>query len=356
VKPKRRWWRTVRAQLRDLRVLLQEFRRPLALFVAIALAGATLFHVFYVFPESGRSPDPVEALYGTFCLMFFENVLPLPGSGWLRITFFVIPILGIAAVADGVVRFGAALLDKRARAQNWEIAMASTYRHHVIVCGLGRVGYRVTLELLKFGRDVVVVEPDEDNRFIEKARGRGVPVILGDARRTTNLLKAGVERADAIIPCTDDELANLDIALDAREANPGIRVVVRMYDPDMAKRVRAGFGIQTVFSTSALAAPIFATAATGLDIKHSFYGEDVLLSLSELVVEEGAALIGRVVLELEKELDLSVVLLQPSGGASDIHPDKQYRLQTGDRLIALAAAPVLVRLQEMNRRQQTTGT
>ena len=47
---------------------------------------------------------------------------------------------------------------------------------------------------------------------------------------------------------------NLDIALQARELNPGIKVVLRMFDPDLARRVESGFGIHTAFSTSALAA------------------------------------------------------------------------------------------------------
>ena len=68
-----------------------------------------------------------------------------------------------------------------------------TYNNHVIVCGLGRIGYRITLELLKFGRDIVIIESDEDGRFIEKAKSLDVTVIIADARRSENLLKANVE-------------------------------------------------------------------------------------------------------------------------------------------------------------------
>jgi Trk K+ transport system NAD-binding subunit len=57
-----------------------------------------------------------------------------------------------------------------------------------------------------------------------------VPILTAGAPRSETLVQAGVERADALIPCTDDELANLDIALDARELNPDVKVVIRLFD------------------------------------------------------------------------------------------------------------------------------
>src|SRR5690606_32521225 len=103
------------------------------------------------------------------------------------------------------------------------VAVASTYEQHIIICGLGKVGYRTALELLKFQRDVVGIESNEDGRFLTALRDRGIPVLIGDASRPEFLERAGIRRADAIIPATDNELANLDIALHARELNPNIK-------------------------------------------------------------------------------------------------------------------------------------
>ena len=179
-----------------------------------------LFHLFYVDPETGQSIGFVKALYGTFSLIFFENTMDFPEPWYLQVLYFLIPILGLLVVADGVIRFGVALTNKKERGQKWQIAMASTYTGHTIICGIGKVGFRVALELLKFGREIVAIEGNPDCRFVEKAKALDIPVIIADARRSENLIKAGVKRADAIIPCTEDELSNLDIALDARELNP----------------------------------------------------------------------------------------------------------------------------------------
>ena len=146
---RRKLRRILRAQVRDLHVLFRESWVSLFLFGAIVTGGALLFHLFYTHPDTGQPPPFSEALHATFALIFFETLLPLPEQWYLQILFFVIPILGLAVVADSILRFGTALVNKQARGQKWQVAMASTYKHHVIVCGMGKVGYRVTLQLLQ---------------------------------------------------------------------------------------------------------------------------------------------------------------------------------------------------------------
>lgn len=337
----------LRAQIRDLRVLLLESWRSLLLFVLILLGGALIFHYVYVYPGTQTSPSFGQALHATFALIFFETLLPLPSQWYLQIVFYLVPVLGLAAVADGVLRFGSALLNKQSRGQKWQIAMASTYKNHIIVCGTGKVGYRVILELLKFDREVVAIEADEDGRFVEKVKNLGIPLLIGNARRSENIIKAGVKHADAIIPCTNDELTNLDIALDARDINPDIKVVMRMFDNDLARRVEKGFGIHTAFSTSALAAPIFAASALRLNIRHSFYVGDDLLNLGELVIAPQSPLAGWTVKQLTTNHELSVVYHQ-SGDEADMHTDLDRVLHAGDKILLLASVDTLCQVNELN--------
>jgi Trk K+ transport system NAD-binding subunit len=281
-------------------------------------------------------------------MIFFETVLPYPEQWYLQILFFLIPILGLAAVADGVLTFGGALLNKKKRGQEWEVAMASTYSKHIIVCGLGKVGYRVCMELVKAGRAVVGVEANADNHFVGHVREMGIPVIVGDARHPETLEKACVQHADAIIPCTDNELANLDIALDARELKADIKIVMRMFDADLARRIEKGFGIQTAFSTSAIAAPIFAAAAMSVDVKYAFYVGETLLNMSEVVIGPGSRVLGSTVGQLETEFDVTVLRYQ-HGSDADLHPRDEYVLGAGDKLLVLAALDVLQRVNEAAR-------
>lgn len=339
--------RAFRAQIRDMRVLFNEVRNSLFLFVAVLILGAVIFRLFYCFPDTHRHPTFSQALHATFSLVFFEIVLPYPPEWPLQTLFFAIPILGLAAIGEGLFRSGIALVDKRERGQKWQVAMASTYSNHVILCGIGKVGYRVALELQKFGRDIVAIELNPDGRFVERAKSRGIPVLLEDARRTAALLNANVRFADVIIPCTDNELANLDIALDARDLNPNIKVVLRMFDPDLARRVERGFGIHTAFSTSALAAPIFAAAAMRVDIKHSFYVGEQLLNISEVTISAASRLIGWSVEKLEDDLDLSVVCLEEKG-VPDLHPRGEVLLNPGAKVLLLASLETVRKVNELN--------
>lgn len=344
---KRQLRRTLRAQLRDLRVLLRESWISLFLFSVIVAGGALIFHLFYTYPGTGQHPRFSEALYATFALIFFETILTFPEQWYLQALFFVIPIFGLAVIADGLLNIGGALLNKQARGEKWQVAMASTYNNHVIVCGMGKLGYRVTEQLLAFGRDVVSIETNPEGRFVEKARALGIPLIIANARRSENLVKAGVERADAIIPCTDDELTNLDIALDARELNPDIKVVLRLFDADLANRVEKGFGIHTAYSTTALAAPIFAAAAMRVNIRHSLYVGDQLLNLSDVIIEPGSQLVGWCIKKLEAELELSVVCYQ-GRELTDLHPDPNLCLAVGDKILVLASLDTLEQLSDLN--------
>jgi voltage-gated potassium channel len=337
----------MRAQLRDAKVLLRESGNALFLFGALVIGGALLFYFFYLDPRTGERVHFSKALYGVFALIFFQDSLEFPNQWYIQILYFIIPILGLVVVADGVIRFGVALTNKNERGQKWQVAMASTYSGHVIVCGMGKVGYRVSLELLKFEREIVALDTNPEGRFVEKAKALGIPVIIADARRTENLVKAGVLQADAVIPCTDDELTNLDIALDARELNPSVKIVMRMFDPDLARRVEKGFGIHTAFSTSALAAPIFAAASMRFDIKSSFYVGDTLLNISEFVIQAGSSIEGWTIAKLEQELDLSTVSYLQSG-QTYLHPEPGLQLQAGVKILALATLETLGLLQEMN--------
>jgi len=347
--------RYLRALWRDTRVLVRQFRSALCAFALLLCGGTLALRLFYVYPETGQHLGWAEALYTTFTLVFLQPVLPFPQVPGLQLLFILVPLVGLAVVADGIVYFGVALFNRSERKEAWQVAIASTYRNHVIVCGLGKVGYRVVKELLRLGEDVVGIENNAECPFLEELRQMNVPVLPGNARQRDMLEKAHVREASAIVACTQDDLANLDIALDARELNPGIKVVLRMFDTQLAERVRRGFGIHTAFSTSALAAPIFAAAATRAQIDYSFYVDDELLNVARTVVQEGSGLEGRTIAQVEKELDITIVLHKGADGL-DLHPAPDITLRAGDCLVVFASLEVLANVREMSGERERSCT
>jgi Trk K+ transport system NAD-binding subunit len=136
-------------------------------------------------------------------------------------------------------------------------------RNHVVVLGLGNVGYRTVLHLLETGVEVAAAEARAGGRFVAIARRQGVPVLIADAHFLDSLRALSVERARAVVAATDDDLANLEAALAARELNPRARVITRLFDQELADLAEQQLHITACRSVSALATPAFLAAALG---------------------------------------------------------------------------------------------
>jgi voltage-gated potassium channel len=340
------WKRYLLANWRDVRVLLGQFYIPLLLFVSSVLLGGLVFDLLYTHTQV-HDLTYTESVYAIFSMIFFGGNIPFPGEWYLQIFFFVMPMIGLGLIAQSVINFGVMLFNKSAREDEWQVAIASTYKDHVIVAGIGRLGFRVVQQLLSFDEEVVGVEIDPDSEFVQRVMSWKVPVIFGNATQPDVLSQARVEKASAIITCTQNDLTNLEIALVARELHQDIHVVLRMFDHDMAQKAARGFNISTAFSTSALAAPAFARAATRADITHAFYVGDQLLNVSEMTISSGSSLIGRQVCDLEDQLGFSMILHSRKGQV-DLHPSPDITLQAGDQICVFASLDVLNRLERMN--------
>lgn len=325
------------------------FGALLAVFAAVVALATADLKVLYVNPETGRQGmDAVEALYSVLMLLVFQPIQPLPASWLTRLAFFLVPLAGVVVFGQGLVRLGATLVNR----EEWSRAMASTTRDHVVVCGLGRVTLKVVRWLLDLGERVVVVEQRRDNPLLDEVRGWGVAVVIGDARRGDVLESAALAAAESIVPCTSDDLTNLSIALEARRLVPGVKVVLRMADVQLAAQVRSGFDINTAFSIPELAAPAFAAAATKVPLDQAIaFGEGdarSLLTITKFTVVPESVLAGRSLGEIEREFDVAVVALRAAAdGRFQLHPPDEARLAAGDHFVVSATVDALARIARL---------
>jgi Trk K+ transport system NAD-binding subunit len=140
---------------------------------------------------------------------------------------------------------------------------------HVVVAGLGNVGYRVARLLGNLSIPSAVVELAPSARFREAVRQRAV-VLSGDARLPEDLQRAGIDSAVAFLACTNDDLANIQACLHARRLNPQIRTVARIFDDQLAERLTATFQIDAAISSGKVATSAFVGAATDEHALRSF--------------------------------------------------------------------------------------
>ncbi len=133
---------------------------------------------------------------------------------------------------------------------------ALEYRPQIIVCGLGKTGYRVFSLLRQQGASVVGIschpmsEGEED-------------ILVGELRSQDTLLRAGTHYAHTLLLCTSDDALNLAILTQARVLNPQIRIINRLFNHSLGERLDQTLPHHVSLSVATLAAPLFAFAAQG---------------------------------------------------------------------------------------------
>lgn len=142
-----------------------------------------------------------------------------------------------------------------------------TYKDHVILCGLGRLGYYIADELQKTGERIVVIESNQESVSIEYFRNLGIDVYIGNARQPNVLQDAGAEQCRALISVINDDYANLEIGLNARYFQPDLRLVLRIFDESMADVIKEKFDIHLTKSVSFIAAEKFASLVDVNNVK-----------------------------------------------------------------------------------------
>ncbi|MEZ4310895.1 MAG: NAD-binding protein [Polyangiaceae bacterium] len=317
--PKKRL-RPSRGLPRTLRILAYAaFHLGRRLLPPIALVAAYMIVATIVLRwDLARAGDALSdfqtTLYGVYRQLFFEPVDALPTRPIGRAVVWLTPVVGLLLVARGLVNVGATLFDRTKRRELWDTIMTDQMRGHIVVCGLGHVGYRVVEELHRLGEEIVGLESNGDGSFVEVVRSWGIPVYIGDARRDELLVKCGVARAKAVVCATSNDLANLEVALDSKRMNPDVRVVMRMFDQRLAGKVGGALELDESFSTSALSAPLIAIQATHDGVRSAYRVDEQVRVLAEAGI--GAVLSGETVSAVEEKVPCRVVQRRR---ASDAH-------------------------------------
>ncbi|WP_420643669.1 potassium channel family protein [Candidatus Leptofilum sp.] len=341
-------FRRIRAVWRDTLLLVREFIRPLLYFMLAIVGGGLLYYLLArEFNEAVGSRSLVEATYQVLGLTFLQPLGDnLPDHWPLQLFYFIMPLIGISILAQGLADFGILFFNRHERSKEWEMAVASTFQDHIVLVGLGHLGYRVTQKLYELDRDVSVIELNPEDDLIVEAQAMGIPVLKDDARREVALKGAGVPKARAIILCTQNDSMNLQIAFKARRLNPQIRVVLRIFDDDFGQSLQEQFGFRAMSATG-MAAPTFAAAAADVDVTRPITVEGEALSLARLKLSGKSGLLDCSVSEIEQNYDVSVVLLREDG-RSDFHPAGERTLQPNQVLGVLGGPEQINRLVDAN--------
>ena len=266
---------------------------PLALrvvFLSLCVILPLTIAVFY-----GLSRSLVDALFLTITNLHGEVVLPEQAGPEIKLYEVLLMILGSITLATLYSMLTDYVVGSRLRKLLGSRPMPE--HGHVVVVGMGNVGLRVVRELTAVGVPVVAVDADPDRPFLADVRSSAT-VVIGDARLNDTLLRAGIAKARAVIAATDDDAVNLGIGLAARQSNPRIRTVVRLFDDGFARKVVSTLGIDVALGASSIAAPTFVASALYPGVVKAFLVQDRLLVLQQR--KAGAGWAGRKPSELSE--------------------------------------------------------
>jgi voltage-gated potassium channel len=157
----------------------------------------------------------------------FQEVKPLSENGRLFTSVLILTSLGTSAYALSAITtyFIAGEFKQRSKAVR-TMKQIMGLKNHVIVCGYGRVGEMVVNQLQEQRIELVVVESDE-LKVRQLSENPHLLVVKGNATTDENLIKAGVQRAKALVSTLPDDADNLYVVLTAREMSSQLSIVSR---------------------------------------------------------------------------------------------------------------------------------
>ncbi|MGZ5270115.1 MAG: potassium channel family protein [Ramlibacter sp.] len=208
--------------------------------LALVHAAGTIGYHFIGRPQASW----IDSFYMTFITVAtigYGEVVDLTHHPWGRLFTVAVAVVGIANLSYLFSTFLALLIESdlnatfRKRRMERQIAALSG---HYIVCGIGRVGTNVALELVKTGRRFVVIERDAESlgRWLEQHPD--TLHLQADAADDDALRRAGVFRAAGVFAVTGDDSHNLMVALSVKLLNARARVVARLHDVRNADKAR----------------------------------------------------------------------------------------------------------------------
>jgi Trk K+ transport system NAD-binding subunit len=205
-------------------------------------------------------------------------------------------------------------------------------RHgHIVVFGFQGVARRIVKQLARTGRPILVVEPAFSPSERDTLRRYGVDFLEGFGQSEDTLTAVEVGDAFAALCVTDDDLRNIEIALQVRERSADVRIVVQMANAGVGRALTSVTHPGAVLEVAELASMSFVEAATQRTTHTiDLAGEDFVIA-TVACPERGSlrSLWG----------DRAPIAVRPADGSATVScPSRDYVAEPGDLITLLGTS------------------
>jgi voltage-gated potassium channel len=326
----------------------------------LAFAGFSLLVVFvggtlgYYFIGHGQWSlrDCAYMVLITLTTVGYGEVIPVSSVPEGRTFTMMLLVGGVGVSLYFLSSLTAFIVEGDLREALWRRRMhkrLDALRNHFIICGVGSTGRYVLEELLRAGKQVVVVELDKSHldRVVHE-HGDAVIAIEADATDDGVLKEAGIERAAGLVTTMQLDQDNLFVALSARGFNDKLRIVCRASDERVRpKLMQAGADVvvsPTHIGGRRMAHELLRPGVVGfLD----FMAADVErnLDIEEVEIVPNSPLVGKTLAKSRiREVSSALVLAVSSGSRHTYNPPADFRFEAGMTLVVLGEREQIERL------------
>lgn len=222
--------------------------------------------------------------------------------------------------------------------------------NHYIVCGAGRIGLRVILEIARRGHDFVVIEGNENTA--DKLLAQGHLVLMGDATDDNVLRAAGIERARGLVCAVSSDPENLYITLTARDINKDLRIVSRANEESAVSRLlKAGADkvVSPAITGSNQMAQVLLKPAVADFMEMATMTEKLELEMEQIEIHKGSPFINRALKDtgIRPNLDVMVIAIRRTDGQMIFNPSAETVIEEQDALVVIGSHTSLEALEKM---------
>ena len=316
------------------------FRR-ISFFLTLLLIVISSGTVGFMFIEGWNFTDSFFMTIITISTVGFGAVHPLSSNGMLFTSVLIISSFGTFAFAiNSITSFLAGGEYKKFLIERKEMKELDKLKNHVIICGFGRVGMQVAMDLKAHDTPFVIIENDREyiNNFENE---HDFMVLVGDASQDENLIKAGIHHAKALISCLPKDADNLYVVLSAKELKQDLLVISRASNQSTVNKLRIA-GAQNVIMPNAIGGSHMASLISTPDVVEFIdiirlqgnQGANIeSISFNDLPDQFRNMTIGE--LEAKKITGVTIIGFRGPDGQYVINPDNETEVVPQSKLFVL---------------------
>ena len=320
----------------------QRLAHALELLALVAAVGAVGYHLL-------SHLNWVDSFYMSITTLFtvgFREMGDVNNATKLFTIFYLLAGLGIAtyAVSNLTALIVEGDLQGYLRERRMEKRLAGI-EGHIIVCGLGKMGFQAAWELKQAGVPFVIVEVDE-------TKGRTNPrmqdeiILNGNALNEHVLEQAGVQRAKGLISALASDADNVLVVLMARQMNPSLPIVARNAKLGTERQLKAA-GANHIVSPYEIGGRRMAGLLLNPDVMRFFDvvldQDQVELGMERILIHPGSKLVGLTLREarLRDVTGALVVGIQRGLEKLKFNPQGGEQFLAGDVVLTMGPASAL---------------